>query len=328
MSDIQRCEKPIGERVRWLEVRVQADGEAAESVSEFFNRVGAGGAVLEELVVDGQVDDAERTYWVKAYLPVRAKEDEPDHRRRIEEGLWHLTQLRPIGEPKFRLLEFEDWAEAWKKSYKPLALGKHLVIKPSWCEWPASPEEIIIEIDPGQAFGTGLHPSTQLCLVELEQWASPGQKALDLGTGSGILAIAAAKLGVDYIVAIDIDATAVQVAEDNAHMNGVEGRIAIVQGTLPPRDAGDQPAVDLARRIAPAGFDLMLVNILAEIIAELLRAGLAEWLAPNGIIIAAGIIDQREELVVDAMQAAGLEIVERKQQGDWVALVAHKSVSG
>ena len=185
----------------WLEARLQADGEAAESISDFFNRIGTGGAVLEELAEDGNTDDSRRSYWVKAYVPVGTEGEELEQRRRIEEGLWHLAQIYPFGDVEFRLLSFQDWSEAWKKSYKPLAVGRHIVIKPSWCAWEAGPEQVIVEIDPGQAFGTGLHPSTQLCLMELEKWAAPGQKVLDLGTGSGILAITAARLGVDRVLA-------------------------------------------------------------------------------------------------------------------------------
>jgi ribosomal protein L11 methyltransferase len=311
--------------LRWLEARVQAEGEAAEAISELFNRLGTGGAVLEELVADGQADDAGRQYWIKAYLPVHTPEEEAEQRRRIAEGLWHLAQLRELGEPEFRLLADEDWAEAWKASYKPLSIGRRVVIKPSWCEWQAQPGQIVIELDPGQAFGTGLHPSTQLCLLGLEDYSRPAQTVLDLGTGSGILAIVAARLGAGRILAVDIDPLAVEVAEENVRLNGVWEQIVVAQGSLPPRDANDRAVAEAAGRLAPAGFDLMLVNILAEVIVEMLRRDLARWLAPGGVMITAGIIRERQALVESELAAAGLAIIERRQQGDWISLVAQKS---
>jgi len=311
--------------LHWLEVRLRVDGELAEAVSEYFGRLGTGGAVLEEIVPGESADNVPSEYWVKVYMAVRSPEDEREHRRRVEEDLWHLSQIYPLKEPEFKLLADEDWAEVWKAKYHPFLVGKRTVIKPSWCEWEADEGQIVIELDPGMAFGTGLHPSTQLCLIGLEDHALAGQQALDLGTGSGILAIAAALSGMEQILALDTDPLAVESAISNVELNGVADRIQVAVGSLPPRDHADQDIVRRAEEIAPAGFGLMLVNILAEVIVDLLERGLSDWLAPDGVMIAAGIIRERQEMVHEALAAAGLEIVDRRTQGDWVALIARKS---
>ena len=314
--------------LRWLEARVEVDGELAEAVCEYFGRLGAGGAVLEQIVPELNDAGATSHYWVKAYMAVRSPEDEESHRRRVAEGIWHLSQIRPLPEPEFTLLADEDWAESWKAHYRPLLIGTHIVIKPSWCEWEASEGQMVVELDPGMAFGTGLHPSTQLCLIGLEDYAAAGQRVLDLGAGSGILSIAATLLGGKQVLALDIDPLSVESTTRNAAANGAADKIRVALGSLPPRGETDEEAVAQAREIAPAGFDLMLVNILAEVIADLLRRGLADWLAAGGVMITAGIIVERQDLVRRALETAGLEIIDRRQQGDWVSLVARKPVAG
>ena len=311
--------------LHWLEVRLRVDGELAEAVSEYLGRLGTGGAVLEEIVPGQTTDDVPSEYWVKVYMPAHSPEDERLHRRRVEEDLWHLSQIHPLNEPEFKLLADEDWAEVWKASYHPFLVGKQTVIKPSWCEWEADEGQIVIELDPGMAFGTGLHPSTQLCLIGLEDHALAGQQVLDLGTGSGILAIAAALSDVKQVLALDIDPLAVESAISNAELNEVADRIHVATGSLPPRDHADQDIVRRAEKMAPAGFGLMLVNILAEVIVDLLERGLCDWLAPDGVMIAAGIIRERQEMVHEALAAAGLAIVDCRTQGDWVAQIARKS---
>ncbi|MGQ9515711.1 MAG: 50S ribosomal protein L11 methyltransferase [Anaerolineae bacterium] len=313
-------------RLRWLEARVQADGEAVEAISEYFNRMSTGGAVLERVEPAAPPHSpAAGIYWVIGYFPIHNPLEEEECRRRIETAVWHINQVHPTGPLQFKLLEDEDWAEAWKAHYRPLKLGERLVIKPSWCSWQPQPGEIVVELDPGMAFGTGLHPSTQLCLQALERYCRPGQKVLDLGCGSGILSIAAGKLGAERVLALDIDALAVEVAADNAAANGLADRILVLLGTLPPRGEEDQRAVDEAVLMAPQGFDLMLVNILAEVIATMLSHGLDAWLAQDGHMILSGIIQEREKLVREALEEAGLTVVERQTQGDWVGLVARKT---
>ena len=317
-------QRTAGNELRWLEARVKVDGELAEAVSEYFGRLGTGGAVLEQIASGDAAAADQAGFWVKAYMPVRSPADERAHRRRVEEGLWHLGQIRPLDPPEFRLLADEDWAETWKANYRPLRIGRRLVIKPTWCEWESAPDQVIVELDPGMAFGTGLHPSTQMCLYGLEDYVAPGQRVLDLGSGSGILAIAAALSGAGSVLAVDVDPLAVESTTRNAAANGVSEQIRVVEGSLPPRNGRDESVERLAEELAPAGFDLILVNILAEVIVGLVGRGLAIWLAPGGVMITAGIIRERQEMVQQALAAADLTVVDQREEGDWVSLIARK----
>jgi ribosomal protein L11 methyltransferase len=311
-----------------IEISVECDTEAAEAVSELFNRynggdynddseageASGGGAVVESIGYDdwGRPIDSEFRLWVKTYIKPGARGTEIQ--RQIEEGLWRLSLLYPIPEPQIRSLREEDWAHAWKKFYKPLRVGQRVVLKPSWEEFAAEPDDIVVELDPGMAFGTGLHPTTRLCIAALEEVVRPGDAVLDLGTGSGVLAIVAHKLGAIQVLAADIDPIAVEVTTENAGRNDVP--------------VGD--VLDVRLGSVPAGmpqrFQVIVANILAEVLAKLFDAEygyppLAEPLAPGGTMILSGIIDFRTDIVVDAAQRHGFQVVERKQEGDWVALV-------
>jgi ribosomal protein L11 methyltransferase len=286
----------------WLEASVQTDGEAAEAVSEVFNRYGRGGAVLSTDFDDESGDTAVVT--VKTYLPL--DEEGRKTRRYIEEALWHLSQIYPLPPPRFSELTEEDWTNAWKKHYHALRVGQRMVIKPPWQEYKPQSDEVVVVLDPGMAFGTGLHPTTRMCLQALEEHLEPGAKVLDLGTGSGILAIAAAKLGAGSVLALDNDPLAVRAAQANVQSNGVQNLVNVEPGSL-DRAAGE--------------FDMVLVNILARVIIELADQGLVERVRATGLMIAAGIVVEQEAEVTAALRAHGLEMVERKQEKDWVTLV-------
>ncbi len=302
----------------WLEASVQVDGEAAEAVSEVFNRYGRGGAVLlTDFGDDARCSSRGNTavVTVKTYLPL---DDEGlKTRRRIEEALWHLSQIYPLPAPEFRELAEDDWANAWKKHFGKrggvLRVGQRIVIKPTWQEHQARPDEVVIELDPGMAFGTGLHPTTQMCLRALEEHLKPGDKVLDLGTGSGILAIAAAKLGAGSVLALDNDPLAVRAARANVQSNGVQNLVAVEHGSL------DKAAEE---------FELVLVNILARVIIELAAQGLVDRVRPTGLMIAAGLIEEQEAEVAAALREHGLEIVERQQEKDWVLVGGCRSEAG
>ena len=209
-----------------IEISVVADSEAAEAVSELFNRyngggydedsrageASGGGAVIEVTGFDdfGRPIAGEYRLVVKTYVKPGVRGAEI--RRKIEEGLWRLSLIYPMPEAQIRVLKEEDWAHAWKKHYKPMRVGQRIVLKPSWETFDAAESDIVIELDPGMAFGTGLHPSTRLCIDALEEIVQTGDTVLDIGTGSGILSIIAAKLGAGGVVATDIDPVAVGVA--------------------------------------------------------------------------------------------------------------------
>lgn len=293
----------------WLEVSVQVDGEAAEAVSEVFNRYGHGGAVIEE-AISGTGEAVGGTLTVKVYLPF--ENGQAAGQREIEEALWYLSQLYPIPIPRFHHLSEEDWAHAWRKHYQVLRVGQRIVVKPSWQTYIPQSDDVVIELDPGMAFGTGLHPSTRLCLVALEGHVAPDMKVLDVGTGSGILAITAARLGAGPVLALDIDPIAVKTARANVAANEVEHVVRVELGSWPTLEFHD------------GDFDIVLVNILAETIVELLNEGLVRCLKEAGLIVVSGIIESRQAMVVEALRAQSVDIVERLQEKDWVTLVGRK----
>ncbi len=318
-----------------IELAVTVDSEAAEAVSELFNRfngggyeedseageASGGGAVIEATGFDDedQFYDAAHRFVVKTYLKPGARGQAI--RQQIEEGLWRLSLLYPIpAQPDVRTVRHEDWANAWKKFYKPLRVGRHVVLKPSWEEFTPQAADIIIELDPGMAFGTGLHPTTRLCIAALEDVVKPGDTVLDVGTGSGVLAIVAAKLGAAAILATDIDSVAVQVAQENAALNGlaIDDLIEIRQASVPS---------DRAEH-----FQVIVANILAEVLAGLFdskygNVPLAEPLAKGGFIILSGIIADKADIVIEAATRHGLLLVDRKQETDWVALVMQRAAT-
>jgi ribosomal protein L11 methyltransferase len=300
---------------QWLEVCVMTEAETAEAVSEVMSRYAPNGVAIEQIARDiqlgadeGAAAQLEPIVAVRAYLPL--EDDVEVKRHQLEEALWHLAQIVHIPEPTFRTVAESDWANAWKEHYHVVHLGERFVIKPTWREYAAQPGEIVMELDPGMAFGTGLHPTTQLCLAAIEKYAQPEMYTLDLGTGSGILAIGAAMLGVKSIVGIDNDSLAVKAAAENAALNHVGEQITVELGSL--EEAAQQT------------YDLIIVNILARVIIGMCEAGLGRVVRSGGLAIFAGLIDTQEFGVREALQAQGLTVIDRLQEKDWVCLIARK----
>lgn len=304
--------------MRWLELTVRTHPEAVESVSELLSRYTPGGVAIEEpieLVDEGQEYRvlAGKPVQVHAYLPIDGKEQEA--RRRVAEGLWHLASLGEhfVGDLQTRIVNEEDWANAWKDYFHVTHIGQRLVIRPSWREYTPEDHEVVLELDPGMAFGTGLHPTSRLCLEQLEQRTKAGMRVLDVGTGSGILALAAAKLGAASVYCIDNSSVAVESASANASINGLSDRIMVVSGTL-----------DRAEAARLAGqFDMVLVNILAHVIGGM-APELAQVLAPGGLLITSGIIEARRSEAEQPLLAAGLQLVDQAMIDDWVALIMRR----
>lgn len=304
----------------WLEVSLVVDGELAEAVAEVLSRYAPdGGVAIESTAVVSTPNDTEGhivgPLRVSAYLPVNDALEETRHK--LEEALWYLGRIQELPPAEYRNVQETDWAEAWKEHYHPIEIGKNLIIVPAWLE-PPSDGRIVIRMDPGMAFGTGTHPTTQLCLELIEDWAlneklEPGSwDVIDVGCGSGILSVAALKLGARHALAVDIDPLAVKVAHENASLNGVTAGLELGTGSTAEVHQGQ-----FSLRQAP----LVLANILAPILIRLLdEDGLANLVAPGGGLVLSGIIETQVDDVVAAGERAGLHLVERKQIKDWVAL--------
>ncbi len=301
----------------WIEVSLEVDGEAAEAVADLLARYGHQGVAIEQAgfpieVWPDEIPPADRLI-VRAYFPADARADAA--RQQLREALWHLGRLYPMPEPTFAVVKEEDWAEAWKRHYHPLRLGRRLYIRPQWTTLPdPRPDDIVLVMDPGMAFGTGTHPTTQLCLIAVEEHltARPAVDVLDLGCGSGILGIAALKLGAARVLALDTDELAVRATAQNAAYNEVSERLTVQQGSLE------------TLRHSARHFDLLLVNILAKVIITLCDAGLGDVLRAGGAAVFSGIINEQADEVEAALRRAGLEPYRRRSQGDWVAIEARK----
>jgi ribosomal protein L11 methyltransferase len=304
----------------WLELSVAADPEAVEAVSEILSRYAPGGVTVEpafELVDEGLGArlDPSRPAIVRAYLPARQT---GSARRAVEEArtaLGHLQafDLRTIGDIETRVVHESDWANAWKAHFPVLRVGRRLVIRPTWRRHRRAPDDVVLALDPGMAFGTGLHPTTRLCLAGVERWSdegllvtSAGVRVLDVGCGSGILAIAAARLGAAHVLGVDTDPIAVDSSIANIRRNRLVRRIRVRQGTVP---TGEPP------------FDLVLANLIASVLIRI-ADGLAAEMRPGGRILASGIFIDREAEVHDAFEAAGLAIARVDREGEWLAMEA------
>jgi ribosomal protein L11 methyltransferase len=318
----------------WLELAVEVDSESVETVSEILARDGYnGGVVVEPGWIAGDEGPEfryaiERPVTLRTYLPLDAQTEQV--RQRIETALWHVGHIRPLGPLQVRTLNEEDWANAWKQFYPVMRIGERTVIVPSWLSYEPQPQDVVLLLDPGMAFGTGLHPTTQLCLQLLERYTQPAQRVLDLGTGSGILAIAAAKLGAAPVIALDNDPIAVRVAQENIERNAVAGAAMAAEGSLGAGQAmghwlsGDFTPAPSAPEPAPdQQFPLIVANLIARVLV-ILADDLAATLEPGGILISSGIIDTREHEVREAFEKAGLVQLERHVSGEWLALVHTK----
>jgi ribosomal protein L11 methyltransferase len=296
----------------WLELAVEADPEAVEAVSEILGRVAAGGTTVEPVfdLVDeglGARIDPTRPAVVRGYVPA---DDADGAAAQVAEALGHLQAfgLRQIGELRTRIVEEADWADAWKAHFPVMRIGRRLVIRPTWHHHTPAPDDVVLALDPGMAFGTGLHPTTRLCLAALEPLADDGRldgaRVLDVGCGSGILAIATLKLGASEALGVDTDPIAVEATVDNARRNGLDRRLVARQGSLP---TGERP------------FDVVLANLVAGVLIPLAPL-LRDELQPDGTLLASGILADREAEVTDAFAAEGLVVGSRTSEGDWVAL--------
>ena len=273
--------------------------EYVEPISYLFSRYGHG------LSMEDTGDDL---VLLRTYLPSTSKR----RLARIEVGVNLVRTLQPMGELVITELEKAEWESAWKAHFSLLIIGQKLVIKPSWIDYQAQQDEVVIELDPGMAFGTGYHPTTKMCLEALEGLVRPGMEVLDLGTGSGILAIAAARLGAASILALDVDPTAVKAARKNFRASGLMSKVRLARGTLP------HPLVQEGR------FDLATANISTRVL-QARGPYLLQALKPGGTLIASGIIHKQQQELEEKLINAGFSTMKTCTMEDWTALLLCKA---
>jgi ribosomal protein L11 methyltransferase len=303
----------------WLELAVEADLEAVEAVSEILGRVASGGTSVEpafDLVDEGlgaRVDPS-RPAVVRGYVPAADPSAAEAAATQVASDLGHLQafDLRGIGHLRTRIVHEADWAEAWKAFFPVLRVGRRLVIRPTWRDHDARRDDVVIALDPGMAFGTGLHPTTRLCLAALERLADDGRldgaRVLDVGCGSGILAIAAIRLGAASALGVDTDPIAIEATLANSRRNRLGRRVQARAGSIP---TGERP------------FDVVVANLIAGVLVPLAPSLHAE-LRPGGSLVASGIFVDREAEVGTAFEVAGLEPTDRSVDGDWIALTCRR----
>ena len=290
----------------WLELSVQASPELVEPLVELFQRYGRRQVVVEEAggfnPDEGESPPTCGPVIVRAY--VMKDRRSADRVARIHAGVQLMGLIKPLSPLAVRTVTPWEWEEAWKAHFQPLRIGR-LVVRPTWQEVEVAEGDIVLTLDPGLAFGTGHHPTTRMCLEQLERRVEPGMRILDLGTGSGLLSQAALLLGAEWALALDTEADAIRASRRNLKAAGLSKQVRIVRGTLPHPEA--------------SGLDLTVANISAKVLVEL-AGELVETLRPDGTLIASGVLEERGDEVRDAMLAAGFVELETQQTEDWLAL--------
>jgi ribosomal protein L11 methyltransferase len=309
----------MDDKIHWLEVRITCNGEIAEALADVLGRFVSNGVVVESVTrfnptthenePTGDVD-------VFGYLPV--DQDLENKKQKLQEGLWHLSQIMPIPSPVFTLIQDQNWMAAWKQHYHPIPVGDRILILPAWQQGDVVEDRVTVRINPAMAFGTGTHPTTQLCLRLLEKHIQSGIPVIDVGCGSGILSIAALKFGASHVLAVDVDGQAVLSTIENAGLNDISPlELESGKGSVEQILAGQ-----FSIQQAP----LVMVNILATIITRLFSQGLAQLVSPGGTLLLSGILDHQEKDLTWVAQNEGFTTLETLKQDDWISLALKKNL--
>ncbi len=312
--------------MKWTEIKVSTNSENEDIVSSILYDVGAMGLTIEDpndiVELTKRVDDWDfideslfqsefEGIVIKAYYSeledLKSIVEDVKNRLEIKPG---LEGEKPLGKVIISTVDEKDWAESWKKYYKPTRIGKNIVIKPSWEEFEESPGDIIIELDPGMAFGTGTHETTMMCAEALESYVKPSSNVFDIGCGSGVLSIVAAKLGAKKVIGVDLDEVCVKVSNENIMINNVENLIEVRKGNL----------LDVVNEKA----DIIVANIIAEIIV-IVTGEIRDFLEDDGIFISSGIIIEKIPMVENALNENGFKILEIRKLNSWACIIACKN---
>ena len=303
--------KESEQTLKWLELSVRTPPEFVEPLSQIFYRYGHGGVAVEQEggfnPDEGEAPTGEEWATVTTYLPMNESLDE--RRGRIDVGVRLVAHVSDISALQERVVEEEDWQNSWKEHFYVLRISRRITICPTWREHTPQEGEIVIMLDPGMAFGTGHHPTTSMCLKQLDALVTPGIDVLDVGCGSGVLSIAAAQLGARHVFGLEIDSVAVNVAKQNVRENGVEHTVRVAQGTLPHPD------------VKQSAYTIAVANISAKVVAEI-SPYLVNAVQNGGKVIASGILLENKDIVTQALEEAGANLEETLIDGDWVTLVA------
>lgn len=310
--------------MKWLEIKVNAKAEAIDAITEILYEFGASGVAIDEPIdyeamkidnlfwdyIEPQEGEQDKESSVSAYF----SEAEAELEKKIQ-GIKDKVQQLPefgldIGSGKIEIKEIDqiDWETSWKQYFKPVHITDRIVVKPQWEEYLPQEDELIIHIDPGMAFGTGTHETTSMCIKAIEKNLEPGYSILDIGTGSGILSIAAVLLGAKEATGVDLDPVAVEVANENIEINGLSDKINILHGDLLTLIEGQ--------------FDIVVANIIADAILILLDSDVKSFVKDKGLFICSGIIQEKEDLVVEKLKEKGFEIKEINRDGEWVCITS------
>lgn len=312
--------------MKWIEVVVKTSHEYEDLVSDILYQAGAGGLAIEDpndiIELSQKQDDwdyfnADLMDMVDEGICIKAYFSETNNVDSIIEFIRTSIEYKPLetkgisfGKVILNELDDEDWAQSWKQFYKPRRIGERILIKPTWHDFDVKADDIVIELDPGMAFGTGTHETTIMCIEALEGLVRPGKRVYDIGCGSGILSIVAAKLGASQVVGVDLDPTCVRVSRENIKINNLTNKIQVIQGNL----------LDLVDGHA----DIIVSNIVAEVIIGM-AGDLEQYLNQNGYFIGSGIIVEKIESVKTSLTNAGFEIVDVRTKNDWACIVAWKN---
>lgn len=312
--------------MKWLEVEVETEPENKEKIIGIFSKIGINKlTIIDPKDIMDIIDSQDKGDWDfidesllkidKSKVFIKAYISEAEDIEKIKLYLLETIEKEPylregykLGNISFKYIEDRDWSEAWKRYYKPIRVGENIVVKPTWEKYNSKAEDIIIEIDPGMAFGTGDHETTYMCLEALEEYINESNLVYDIGCGSGILSIASKKLGADRVIGVDIDRTSVETAKENIKINNLDG-ISILHGDL--------------LTVIEGKADLVVSNIIAEIIIDVIE-DIDEYLKLDGIFIGSGIINNKLDLVLDKLKEKDLTILEIKKMGEWACVVAQR----
>ncbi len=309
--------------MKWYEIRVSTTDEASDAVSEMLTTMGAGGVAIKdpfdikkEILKPNTLDYADNEFLeslgedviIQAYFQSGNNIDEL--LKKINDGLGNISQFLDVGKglEGYGEVDDEDWSTAWKKYYKPLQLTERIVIKPTWEDYSPKGNEIIIQMDPGMAFGTGTHETTQMCSILLDKYMKDDTQVLDIGCGTGILSIIAAKLGAKTVEAIDIDEVAVKVAKENIELNKEMSKVSAYKAILSDLKQDEHK------------YDIIVANIIANVIIDL-SSLIPYYLKKESLFITSGIIKERKQEVIDACEKNGMSRIETLEMGEWVAMV-------